>query len=355
MIKGMDISMIKTLEEQGACYYLNGVKKDIFRILKECGVNMIRLRLWYDPYSDGGAAYGGGGNDLETTIELAKRTAENGMELLLDLHYSDFWADPSKQIKPKAWEGLCGAKLQRAVYKYTAETLRRFRAEGVSPAMVQVGNEITNGLLWPDGKVENVEEMAKLLSEGIRAVRETAPESRIVFHLDFGTDNRLYRKWFTDISPYQLDYDVIGMSYYPYWNGSMEELFYNMNDISKTFGKQVLVAETAMGYTTDTLGCSGIVFSKEQETASGYPATLEGQEAFLRDLYGTVRKVEDKKGIGVFYWEPACLPIASCTWAEKDGREYMNDQAEAGNSMANQALFDAEGNANPALTHLGTM
>lgn len=106
MIKGMDISMIKTLEEQGACYYLNGVKKDIFRILKECGVNMIRLRLWYDPYSDGGAAYGGGGNDLETTIELAKRTAENGMELLLDLHYSDFWADPSKQIKPKAWEGL---------------------------------------------------------------------------------------------------------------------------------------------------------------------------------------------------------------------------------------------------------
>jgi len=355
MIKGMDISMIKSLEEHGACYYLNGVKKDVFRILKECGANMIRLRLWYDPYSESGAAYGGGNNDLETTIALAGRAVENGMDFLLDFHYSDFWADPGKQLKPKAWEGLSGAKLQRAVYKYTAETLQRFRAEGLVPAMVQVGNEITNGLLWPDGKAENVEEMAKLLAGGIRGVREVWQKIKIVFHLDFGTDNKMYRKWFSDIAPYHLDYDVIGMSYYPYWNGSMEELFYNMNDISKTFGKEVLVAETAMGYTTDPLGCSGIVFSKEQEEASGYPATFEGQEAFLRDLFEKVRQVEDNRGIGVFYWEPAWLPINACTWAEKPGSEYMNDKAQSGNTMANQALFDSEGNANPALVHLDTM
>lgn len=355
MIKGMDISMIKTLEEQGACYYLNGVKEDVFRILKECGANMIRLRLWYDPYSENGVAYGGGNNDLETTIGLARRAVENGMDFLLDFHYSDFWADPGKQLKPKVWEGLSGAKLRRAVYKYTGETLQRFLAEGLAPSMVQVGNEITNGFLWPDGKTENVEEMAKLLAEGIRGVRETVRKSKIVFHLDFGTDNKMYRKWFSDIAPYHLDYDVIGMSYYPYWNGKLEELFYNMNDISKTYEKEVLVAETAIGYTTDPLGCSGIVFSEEQEKATGYPATFGGQEAFLRDLFNTVRKVENNKGIGVFYWEPAWLPINTCTWADRAGCEYMKDEMEGGNSMANQALFDAGGNANPALLHLNTM
>ena len=355
MIKGMDISMISALERQGACYYLNGVKKDVFRILRECGANMIRLRLWYDPYTEDGVAYGGGDNDLETTISLARRAKENGMDILLDFHYSDFWADPGKQFKPKAWEALSGMGLRRAVYKYTAETMRRFRAEGLTPAMVQVGNEITKGLLWPDGRVEDTKGMAMLLAEGIRGVRETAPEAKIVLHLDFGTDNKMYRKWFSDIAPWHLAYDVIGMSYYPYWNGSMEALLYNMNDISKTFQKEVLVMETAMGYTTDTLGCRGIAFLEEQEKASGYPATFEGQETFLRDLFKGVRQIEGKRGIGVFYWEPAWLPIAACTWANPEGSAYMKDEMEAGNSMGNQALFDSSGNANPALLHLGTM
>lgn len=352
LIKGMDVSMTKALEQQGACYYLDGVKKDVFQILSECGTNMIRLRLWYDPYSEEGASYGGGENDLETTIELARRARSNGMDLLLDFHYSDFWADPSRQVKPKAWEELTGEKLRRTVYKYTVETMRRFLAEGLKPSMVQVGNEITNGLLWPDGKVENLDGMAKLLAEGIRGVREAAPDTKIIFHLDFGTNNEMYRKWFADIEPYGLDFDVIGMSYYPYWNGSLEELLFNMNDISRTFNKDILVAETAIGYTTDNLGCSGIVFSEEQEKAAGYPATFQGQENFLRDLCNTVRKVEAHRGIGIVYWEPTWLPINICTWAEPLGSEYMHDTMEAGNSMANQALFDSAGNANQALKNL---
>lgn len=355
MIKGMDVSMIMELESYGASYYLNGKKEDLFCLLKTCGVNMVRLRIWPDPYDEEGNPYGGGMNDLKTTIEIAKRVVENGMEIMLDFHYSDFWADPSKQVKPKAWKALSGKELETAVYLHTVDTLKALRNQKLIPAMVQVGNEITKGLLWPDGYVDQTERMAALLQAGIKGVREECPNAKIVLHLDFGTDNGMYRQWFDRIEPYALDFDVIGMSYYPHWNGSLQLLSDNMNDISSRYGKEVLVAETSIGFTTDTLGCKGIVFSEEQEKATGYPATVEGQEAFLRELYHTVRNVQNKKGIGVFYWEPAWLAIPDCTWASESGRLYMNDHAEAGNAMANQALFDASGNANSALLNLKTM
>lgn len=355
MIKGMDVSMIMELESYGASYYLNGKKEDLFCLLKTCGANMVRLRIWPDPYDEEGNPYGGGMNDLKTTIEIAKRVVENGMEIMLDFHYSDFWADPSKQVKPKAWKALSGKELETAVYLHTVDTLKALRNQKLIPAMVQVGNEITKGLLWPDGYVDQTERMAALLQAGIKGVREECPNAKIVLHLDFGTDNEMYRQWFDRIEPYALDFDVIGMSYYPHWNGSLQLLSDNMNDISSRYGKEVLVAETSIGFTTDTLGCKGIVFSEEQEEATGYPATMEGQEAFLRELYHTVRNVQNKKGIGVFYWEPAWLAIPDCTWASESGRLYMNDQAEAGNAMANQALFDASGNANSALLNLKTM
>lgn len=355
MIKGVDVSMIMELESYGASYYLNGKKEDLFCLLKTCGANMVRLRIWPDPYDEEGNPYGGGMNDLKTTIEIAKRVVENGMKIMLDFHYSDFWADPSKQVKPKAWKALSGKELETAVYLHTVDTLKALRNQKLIPAMVQVGNEITKGLLWPDGYVDQTERMAALLQAGIKGVREECPNAKIVLHLDFGTDNQMYRQWFDKIEPYALDFDVIGMSYYPHWNGSLQLLSDNMNDISSRYGKEVLVAETSIGYTTDTLGCKGIVFFEEQEEATGYPATVEGQEAFLRELYRTVRNVPNKKGIGVFYWEPAWLPIPDCTWASESGRLYMNDQAEAGNAMANQALFDASGNANSALLNLKTM
>lgn len=354
-IKGMDVSMVKELEAHGAVYYLNGEEMDVFKILKTCEANLVRLRLWLDPYSESGEPYGGGTNDLETTIALAKRVVGNDLEFLLDFHYSDFWADPAKQVKPKAWKDLAGAELSKALYQYTADVMARLHNEGIRPGTVQIGNEITNGLLWPDGHVEQTETMTKLLAEGIRAVREADANVKIMLHLDFGTDNAMYRKWFTNIAPYHLDFDMIGMSYYPYWNGSMEALLYNMNDISRTFQKDVLVAETAIGYTLDPLGCDGIVFSKEQETATGYPATQEGQQQFLKDLYDTVRNVENGRGLGVLYWEPAWLPIPECKWSKQIGCEYMKDTMEPGNSWANQALFDAKGNANQALIHLAEL
>ena len=322
-IKGMDISMVKELEQYGASYRLNGEKEDLFAILKTCGTNNVRIRIWPDPYDENGNSYGGGGNDLETTIEIAERTVQSGMDFMLDFHYSDFWADPAKQVKPKAWKELSGEALETAV--------------------------------WPDGYIEQTENMAHLLQAGIKGVREECPDARIVLHLDFGTDNKMYRQWFDQVSSYALDFDIIGMSYYPHWNGSLSLLLDNMNDISSRYDKDVLVAETSIGYTTETFGCNGIVYSKEHEKITGYPATQQGQEAFLRDLFATVRSVNNKRGIGVFYWEPAWLPIPDCTWASKSGSKYMKDKMTAGNAMANMALFDENGNANSALINMKTM
>ena len=353
--KGADISMLEEMERHGARYYLHGQQKDPFAILAECGVNLIRLRLWNDPNSEAGESYGGGGNDLDVTKRLARRAAEHDMAWMLDFHYSDFWVDPAKQFKPKAWASLHGEQLQEAVYRYTKQTLLELRQESLLPAMVQVGNEITNGFLWPDGHYDDPDGMIGLLKAGIQAVREVDASIKIVEHLDFGTDNGLYRKWFSVAQEYGLDYDVIGMTYYPFWNGSIEALVHNMNDVSAAFGKDVLIAETSMGYTTDPLGCNGMIYSEELEKNTPYPGTKAGQEAFMRDLIQAVRNVNGGRGIGVIYWEPAWLPFPECAWAKPVGCEYMHDKAELGNSWANQALFDAKGNANPALTNLKPM
>ncbi|MCM1144607.1 MAG: glycosyl hydrolase 53 family protein [Blautia sp.] len=354
-IKGMDISMVKELESYGACYRLNGQKEDLFYLLKQCGANMVRIRIWPDPYDEMGSPYGGGGNDLQTVIEIARRTVENGMDFMLDFHYSDFWADPSKQVKPKTWKKLSGTALETAVYLHTADTLKALKNQKLIPAMVQVGNEITKGLLWPDGHIDHIEGMANILRAGIKGVKEECPDAKIMLHLDFGTDNKMYRQWFDRIAPYELDFDIIGMSYYPHWNGNLGLLLDNMNDISNRYHKDVLVAETSIGYTTETLGCNGIVYSADHEKATGYPATQEGQEAFLKDLYTTVRNVKNARGIGVFYWEPAWLPISDCKWASESGSYYIKDTVPLGNSQANMALFDAQGNANRALLNLQTM
>lgn len=354
-IKGMDISMVKSLEMMGASYYLNGQQEDLFYILHRCGANMVRLRIWLDPYDETSNPYGGGINDLVTTAELAARAKENHLDFLLDFHYSDFWADPAKQIKPKTWKNLSGEALRTAVYLHTADTLKFLKNRQLVPSMVQVGNEITNGLLWPDGHIEHLQEMAALLASGIAAVRNECPESKIVLHLDFGTDRALYKRWFEGIEPFHLDYDVIGMSFYPHWNGGIGLLQENMDYVSGRFDKDVAVMETSIAYTTDSFGCKGLVFTKDLEAKTGYPATPTGQARFLGDLFQAVRDVKNGRGLGVFYWEPAWLPIPHCTWANPNGCAYLNDKVEAGNSMANQALFDAKGNAGLALINLNKM
>lgn len=347
-IKGMDVSMLQELEAEGAKYYLNGKEMDIFDIFKQTGINAIRLRLWNHPYDESGAPYGGGTNDLETTIKLAKRLTNRNLDFILDFHYSDFWADPKKQVKPKAWAYLTGQALEKAVYDYTLETLQTLKQHKIKPTCVQVGNEITYGFLWGDGHISNIKGMVRLLKAGISAVRDFDSTIQIMLHLDYGTDNRLYREWFGSVEEYNLDFDLIGMSYYPYWNGSLEVLLANMNDISQRFDKDIIIAETAFCYTTDSLGCNGMIVDENLAKNVPYQPSKEGQKEYLQALLNVIKNVRNNRGVGFIYWEPSWLPIPHVAWAKEAGIKYVNDEGEPGNSWANQALFDKKGNANPA-------
>ncbi|WP_454191324.1 glycoside hydrolase family 53 protein [Paenibacillus sp. Marseille-Q7038] len=361
-VKGVDISMLKEVEDLDGAYYLGEEQKDLFEILQIKGLNTVRLRLWVNPYDEEGKPYMGGTNDLETTIELAKRAKAHGMQFMLDFHYSDFWADPKKQDKPKAWQSYTGERLEEEVYRYTREVLEVCRLCDVMPDLVQIGNETTNGMLWPEGKTptyvpekqsfeeteaaqwdKSYDSLAALLKAGVRAAREAGPV-KIILHLDAGGQNVLYRTWFDEMSKRKVDYDIIGLSYYPIWHGGLEDLQFNLEDISTRFNKEVLVVETAYGHTTESLSGADI-FTEEMSKIAGYPPTVEGQGQFLQDLMETVRKVPDGKGLGIVYWEPAWLPVKGTSWASLAGMKYGNDVSEMGNHWANQGLFDFEGKA----------
>lgn len=354
--------MLKEVETLGGAFFLDGEKKELFDILRLKGLNTVRLRLWLNPYDEEGIPYLGGTNDLETTIELAKRAKEQGLRFMLNIHYSDFWADPKKQFKPKAWQSLTGEQLEEEVYRYTREVLDVCRACDVQPDFVQIGNETTNGMLWPDGRTpkyvfeekafeaaEAVEwqaafdRLSRLLAAGIRAARE-AGEMKIILHLDAGGSNVLYRTWFDEMTARGVDYDIIGLSYYPIWHGSLEELRFNLNDISERYHKEVLVVETAYGHTSDSPSGADI-FTEELADKGGYPATVEGQKQFLTDLMKTLKSMENGKGLGIVYWEPAWLPVNGTSWASPEGMRYGNDVASMGNHWANQGLFDFQGKA----------
>ena len=250
-IKGMDISSLIEEEQCGAKYYMDGVQMDLLKILKIKGCNYCRLRLWNNPYDEEGTPYGAGSNDMAKLIELSRRVKAEGMKILLDYHYSDFWADPGKQTIPKAWRGLDAEGLEKAVYEYTKATLIVLKEQNLAPDMVQVGNEITNGLLWPYGRKPEYDNIAKFVSAGIRAVREIVPAAKVMIHLDAGGNNPMYIDWFDNYTARGEDFDIIGMSYYPFWHGSMSDLLYNMNSMEERYGKEIVIAEVSMGFTME--------------------------------------------------------------------------------------------------------
>ncbi|WP_205326342.1 arabinogalactan endo-1,4-beta-galactosidase [Glycomyces sp. YM15] len=367
-IRGADVSMTAEIEQLGAVFRADGTAHDLFELLASQGVNWIRLRLWVDPRDESGAPYMGGTNDLATTIALARRAKAAGHAVLLDLHYSDFWTDPKKQSTPKAWRGFSGEALETRVRDWTSDVLAALAAADAAPDMVQVGNEITNGMLWPEGGTPRFidaerrfegedaaafDRLTGLLHAGVAAVR-AAGDARVMIHLDFGGANELYRGWFDQAAVRGLDFDVIGLSYYPYWHGSLKDLGANLNDLALRYGKDLVVVETAYAWTGASPAGHHQVFTPELAEAGGYPASPEGQAAFLRDLYATVDDVPGGRGLGIVYWEPAWLPVAGTTWASRAGMEYGDDVVdESGSSWANQALFDFDGNALPSLRALG--
>lgn len=357
-VKGMDLSTLLEMERCGAKYFDQGKEMDILDIMKSYDVDTIRLRLWNDPKSETGEPYGAGNNDLAETIAIGKRVSDAGFGVLLNFHYSDFWADPGKQFKPKAWASYGVEELEKAVYDFTKESLTAVLDAGVNVTMIQVGNELSNGLLWPEGKMPNYDNIAKFVSAGIRACREIKADIPLMIHLDNGGKNELYRDWFDHYVERGEDFDYIGLSYYPFWHGSLQSLEDNMNDIAVRYGKELIVAEVSMGYTMEDYKSyekledserKGYATRQELVDKIEYPMTVQGQVDFTKDFLNRVAHVADDKGCGFFWWEPAWIPVPGSGWATPASLKYMNDPGPCGNEWANQALFDYKGNALPAL------
>lgn len=337
-IRGVDVSTLEKVEHYGGRFFEYGVEKDLLEILKGRGVNWVRLKVWNDPALDEGF------NSPRSLMRMARRVKEKGFRLLVDFHYSDHWADPGKQNKPAAWERLAFPQLREAVYAFTYDVISQLREVSALPDMVQIGNEIRAGMLWPDGKLgtppneygTDFDRLAALLKAGIQAVHDAAGEGRvkIALHLDNGGNNAQYRWWFDAIVSRGVPFDVIGLSYYPYWHGTLEELKQNMNDVSRRYGKDVAVLETAYGFTFADADGHPNIFGPDQARIAGFPVSVQGQADAVRAVMEAVAQVPDGRGLGVFYWEPAWLGVPGAGWTLGEG-----------NAWENQAMFDFQGNA----------
>jgi arabinogalactan endo-1,4-beta-galactosidase len=366
-IMGADVSMLGQLESSGAVFRdEKGKASDCLSILKSGGVNWIRLRIWNDPVNredvveDGrllsraGDPAGGGNDDLAAYIRIATRAKKLGLKVLADFHYSDFWADPGKQATPYAWKDLDLGGLEKAVYDYTSSCLGAMRAAGVAPDMVQVGNEIDDGFLWPLGKITpgssggsigGEEGFVALVKEAIRAVRDGDPAKRdparrirVMIHASNGGSKANYRKVFDPLVQRGVDFDVIGLSFYPYWHGKVADLAANLADLATRYGKDLIVAETAYAWTFEKGSSIENSFGPGADRLGGYRATVQGQASAIADIIAAVAGAPGGKGRGVFYWEPDWIPLPGAGWRTGDGE-----------SWGNQALFDYEGRALPSL------
>lgn len=241
---GADISWLQWQEQSGVEFSDGGIKGDALTILRDNGFNYIRLRLFVNPRSELGYSQRDGFCDLEHTLAMAKRIKEAGMYFLLDFHYSDNWADPQKQIMPQAWQTFSYEEVCAEVYNHTKTTLEALVAQGTAPDMVQVGNEVSNGMLWPYGSVRHsFEGLCGLLKEGVRAVREITPEAEVMLHVALGGQAEESVRFFDAMVQYGVDYDLIGQSYYPEWHGTLEELEANTRALVERYNKPLIVVE----------------------------------------------------------------------------------------------------------------
>ena len=303
--KGVDISSLPECLAQGMRVKdFDGTETEPLALLQKYGVNAVRLRIWHTPANE---PFSGGYCDLEHTIGMAKQVRAHGMRLMLDFHYSDFWADPAKQKKPKAWEDLSGAALEEAVFSYTKDVLEEMKAQGVLPDMVQIGNEIRSGLLFPDGELPDWAGMVRLVNAGIRGARAAAgpDEMEVMIHLDQGGRYFYLKDWFTKAFENGLeDFDLIGLSYYPFWHGTFRDLKTTLERLTADYGKPVMIVETAHAW---RIGEHGFI-DRVQERIAGVPAEPEGQYRVLELVEQITASLPDRQGLGIYYWEPLSMP-----------------------------------------------
>lgn len=318
---GADISFLAKCEQDGVVFKENGQPKDVLEILREHHYNWVRLRIFHDPEASADKLP----NDLDYTLALAKRAKSMGFHLLLDLHYSDTWADPGKQFTPSAWSSLTHKQLVKQVFAYTRDTVAAFAAQGAMPDMVQVGNEITNGMLWPDGKLpanwDNFADLVKAGVKGVKAGSGPGPKPRIMIHIERSGDYDAAAAFFDNLLVHQVRFDVIGLSYYPYWHGDLVTMRDNLSKLALRYRRPIVIVETAYNWTP----------GREVGKSAQFPVSPAGQLEFLRAVDAAVRAVPDGLGQGVFWWEPA---------------------AEGG--LRGRSFFDNNGNALPVITAFDT-
>ncbi len=311
-IQGVDISSVIALEKSGAYFEnSNGIKEDIFKILSNNNINAIRIRLWHNPRSSIGIN-GGGMNDIDTAIKIAKRAKQYNMKVLLNFHYSDTWADPSKQYVPQVWQSLDSIEdVKTELYNYTKSVLETFKNQGIGIDYVQIGNEINAGILWHNdnqndkrwGKLvdwkKDMSNFISLINEGIAAVREISPNSRIILHIA----KPIEMKWFFPqyMDTYNVDYDIMGVSYYPFFEGygDKNNLKTELDEAVKLNNKDIMIMEYSYAYTLESHLHTSNIFNKNSETTGKYSATVEGQKQMIRDTLETIKDVQDNRGIGL--------------------------------------------------------
>ncbi|RPF31053.1 arabinogalactan endo-1,4-beta-galactosidase [Streptomyces sp. TLI_185] len=332
-IKGADISSLAKSEALGGVYRTSsGTTGDAVTILKNTGMNYARLKVWVNPAD--------GYNNKTRVLAMAKRIKAAGMKLLVDFHYSDTWADPGAQSKPAAWSGHSYSQLKTDVYNHTYDVLSALKAQGTAADMVQVGNEINGGMLWSEGSTDNWSQLAGLINSGYSAVKAVSSGTQVALHLANAGDDSTVRWWFDSAKTYNINYDVIGLSYYGYWHGSLAAAQTTLDDVVSRYGKPVFIAETAYPFRLDSKDSLTNQIDTTGELVSGYPATQAGQLAWMNAVANIVEAVPGNKGLGVFYWE--------ATWTAVTGNGWDPTDATSGNGWENQALFDYDNKATSA-------
>lgn len=354
-IMGMDASSVISLEASGVKYYnFDGVEEDVFKILSDNGINTIRVRVWNNPYDENGKGYGGGNCDIETAVAIGKRANEYGMNLMVDFHYSDFWADPNKQMVPLAWKDMDVEEKSLALYQYTVDSLNRLKEEKIRVSMIQIGNE-TNGSFCG----ENVWfDIAMLMIQGSKACREVYPNALIAVHFANPEKVTNYKDYAYKLDYYDIDYDVFASSYYPYWHGTLENLSSLLGEIATTYNKKVMVAETSYAFTSEDTDFYGNTIGAGAGITKNYPFTVQGQANSVRDIIDTI--AHTKNGIGVCYWEGTWISVGCESYEENQAKweQYGSGWASSyssaydpndagkyygGCAVDNQAFFDSTG------------
>ncbi len=331
---GMDISSIMSEFASGVTYQdfdgnvLDNITDFCAFLAEDVGITHIRIRIWNDPYDEEGNGYGGGNCDVDMAVTGAEACAAAGLGMMLDFHYSDFWADPSKQYAPKAWADMSLDEKAVAMQEFTTDSLTKIAATGAEISLVQVGNETTAGIAGETGD----ENMCTLFNAASAAIRAFDENIKVVIHITNPEAGNM-TEWAEILDNYSVDYDVLATSYYPYWHGTLQNLSNEMKAVKETYGKDVMVAETSFAYTlNDTDGSDNTVHEGYNDTGVNYTFNAQGQANSIRDIIATVSIAG---GLGVFYWEPAWITVGDTTGLE--GSEYDARVA------ANQELWESYG------------